>query len=126
MVGAWMAAAALVSLALPVVALAIWGRHKGVREALLPYVFVLAVQISVEIFFARIFFPNIVVLTGITFTLYRLGQLARARRAFAATGGPGAYGRAIVGSLLSLGVVFWSANLVFLVLVALPRALQLA
>lgn len=36
--GAWMVSGTLVSLALPVLALAIWGRREGVSRALLPYV----------------------------------------------------------------------------------------
>ena len=124
--GAWMAAAALVSLALPALTLVIWGRHAGVRRALLAYVFVLAVQIPVEMLFSGVFFPNIVVLTGMVFTGYRLRQLARARRSFASAEGPSRLGRGTVRCCLWLGLVFWSANLAFLVFVALPRAVQFA
>ncbi len=122
--GAWMVSVALVSLALPVLALAIWGRREGVSRALLPYMLVLVAQILVEMVFAKIFFQNIVILTGTTFTLYRLGQLVYARRAFSVTEGAGRYGRAVVGGILSLGLVFWSANLAFLLLVALPYAIR--
>jgi hypothetical protein len=62
-----------------------------------------------------------VVLTGIAFTGYRLRQLRRARRRFFQAQGPSALGRAAVRCCLSLGLVFWSANLAFLMYVALPR-----
>ena len=40
-----------------------------------------------------------------------------------AAGGPSALGRAAVRRCLSLGLVLWSANLAFLVFVALPRVI---
>jgi hypothetical protein len=120
--GAWMAAAALVSLVLPATTLAVWGRQTAVRSALLAYVVVLGVQIAVEVVFSGVFFPDIVILTGIVFTGYRLRQLYGARLRFALAEGPSAVGRAAVRLCLSLGLAFWSANLAFLLLVALPRA----
>ena len=119
--GAWMAAVALV---LPLVTLAVWGRRVAVRRALLAYVVVLVVQISVEMVFSGVFFPDIVVLTGIVFTGYRLRQLDAARRRFVPVEVPSALGRVAVRLSLSLGLAFWSANLAFLVLVALPRVVR--
>ncbi len=115
--GAWMAAVSLVSLALPAT-LAVWGREAAVRRALLAYVVVLVVQIPVEMTLSGVFFPDIVVLTGMVFTGYRLWQLRRARRRFVPAEVPFPRGRAAVRCSLSLGLAFWSANLVF---VALPR-----
>jgi hypothetical protein len=116
-----MAAVALVSLALPAATLAVWGREAAVRRALVAYLVVLVVQISVEMVYSGLFFPDIVVLTGIVFTGYRLMQLRGARRRFVLAEGPTPRGRTAVRCCLSLGLVFWSANLVFLVSVALPR-----
>ncbi len=118
--GTWMAA--LVSLVLPAAALAVWGREAAVRRALLAYVVVLVVQISVEMVLSGVFFPDLVVLTGIAFTGYRLLQLDGARWRFVLAEGPSPRGRAAVRCCLSLGLAFWSANLVFLLFVALPRA----
>ena len=116
-----MAAVALVSLVLPVATLAVWGREEAVRRALVAYVVVLAAQITVEMVYSSLFFPDIVVFTGISFTSYRLVQLRGARRRFVFTEGFSARGRAAVRCCLSLGLVFWSANLAFLVSFALPR-----
>jgi hypothetical protein len=116
--GAWMAAVVLVSLGLPLVTLAVWGRLAAVRRALL------VVQIAVEMVFSGVFFPDIVVLTGIVFTGYRLRQLDAARRRFVPVEVPSALGRVAVRLSLSLGLAFWSANLAFLVLVALPRVVR--
>ena len=123
--GAWMAAVALVSLVLPAITLLVWGRPAAVRRALLAYVVVLVVQIAVEMAFSGVFFPDIVVRTGIVFTGYRLRQLHAARRRFVPVEVPSALGRAAVRLSLSLGLVFWSANLAFLVFEALPRAVGL-
>ncbi len=69
--GAWMAAVALVSLGLPAITLAVWGWQVAVRRALLAYVVVLVVQISVEMIFSGVFFPDIVVLTGMAFKTWK-------------------------------------------------------
>ena len=81
-------------------------------------------QISVEMVFSGVFFPDIVVLTGIVFTGYRLRQLVEGRRRFVPGEVPSALGRAAVRLSLSLGLAFWSANLAFLVFVALPRVVR--
>ena len=122
--GAWMAAVALVALGLPAATLVVWGRRAAVRRALLAYVVVLGVQIAVEVVFSGVFFPDIVALTGIVFTGYRLRQLYAARRRFVPVEVSSALGRAAVRLSLSLGLVFWSANLAFLLFVALPRVVR--
>ena len=122
--GVWMGSVGAVALVLPALVLAVWGRHASVRLALLPYALVLGFQILVEMVFAGLFAPNMVVLVGLVFTGYRLRQLLAARGVFAGAEGPSGTGRKVVGGVLSLGLVFWSANLIFLVCVALPRAVQ--
>ena len=101
------------------------GVGAAVRRALLAYEVVLVVQISVEMVFSGVFSPDIVVLTGMVFTGYRLRQLYAARRRFVSVEVQSALGRAAVRLCLSLGLVFWSANLAFLVFVALPRVIRL-
>ena len=103
--GAWMAAVALVSLALPATTLLVWARRAAVRRALLAYEVVLVVQISVEMVFSGVFSPDIVVLTGMVFTGNRLRQLYAARRRFVSVEVPSALGRAAVRLCLSLGLV---------------------
>ncbi len=117
---------AAVSLVLPVAALAGFGRCGAVRRALLPYVLVLVVQILVEMSLSAAFVPNIVVLTGVVFTGYRIWRLFGARRDFAAAPPPSRSARVSVGAMLSLGLVLWAANLAFLLLVALPRVVAVS
>ena len=120
--GVWMGLLAVVSLVLPALALIAWGRHAAVRRALLPYALVLAAQILVEVTFSSVFVPNVVVLTGLVFTAYRLWQLWTTRRFFSGVEDPAGPGRSSVRALLSLGLVCWTANLLFLLSVALPLA----
>lgn len=121
--GMWMANVAVFALVLPILALVAWGRHESVRAALLPYVLVLGAQVGAEMTFVASFAPNVVVLTGIVFTLYRLLRLRVARREFAGTSRPVGIGRSVVGGLLTAGLVLWAANFAFLLGVALPRVL---
>ena len=123
--GAWMLAILCVSVLGPLAALAVWGRYREVRRVLLPYVLVLLAQISVEVALPGAVPPNVVVLTGIAFTGYRLLQLWSCRRFFRAAEGPGGLGNAVVGGLLSAGLAFWTANGLFLLLVALPGVVRL-
>ena len=122
---AWMLAVASVSVLGPLAALAVWGRYGEVRRVLLPYVLVLAFQIFAEILLPAVVSPNVVVLTGLTFTGYRILQLWVCRRYFLETGVPDRLGNAVVGGLLSVGLVFWTANGLFLMLVALPGVVGL-
>lgn len=125
LLGVWMVSIAVVSLALPAAALVGWGRYRSVRRALAPYVLVLVGQILLEISYAAVYFPSVVVFIGLTFTFYRLVQLRSARRVFARSDVPGGRGRLAVGGILSLGLVFWATNAIFLAFFALPRVVQL-
>lgn len=123
--GAYMGTATLLGLVLPGVALAVWGRGDGaVCRALVPYASVLLWQVLVEVVFARAFFPNIVIFVGLLYTAHRIWQLRRSRRSFAASRGAMKPGRRLVHGLLTVSLVFWSANLVFLLTVMLPRVLE--
>ncbi len=72
----------------------------------------------------RSFVPNIVVLTGLAFTSYRLWQLGYARKQFAAAREPTELARDAVRGLLSVGVSLWTGNLIFLLFIALPRVIE--
>ena len=123
--GLWMLAIVAVSLVGPLAALAIWGRHREVKRVLLPYVLVLAAQISIEVMLPGALPSNVVVLTGLAFTGYRLLQLRSCRRFFRDADEPGRAGRAVVVGLLMAGLAFWAANGLFLLLVALPLIVKL-
>ena len=70
----------LVSVVLPSLALLAWGRRdRNVHRVLAPYLLVLLTQVGVEAVLAQLLFPNIVVLTGLLYTSYRLRQLRHSR-----------------------------------------------
>jgi hypothetical protein len=119
----WMATAAILTLALPLLALVAWGRHASIRQALLPYTLVLVVQIATESAITRRLSPRAVVLTGLVYTSYRLWQLMRARAALAAAPAPVGFARRGVDFLLQAGLVFWSANLLVLLALMAGRTL---
>lgn len=110
-------------LVLPLAALLLWGRYESVRAALTPYILVLLVQVAVEGVFANIFFRDLVVFIGLAYTLYRVGQLRRARGAFASAAQPVGLARQSVSLLLMVSLVYWSFNAVLLATVMLPRGL---
>jgi hypothetical protein len=129
--GAWQAGAVLLGLVLPAAVIARWGRRGAggvaVRAALAPYALVLLWQVVLEATLARVFFPSIVVLTGVVYTAHRLRQLQRSRRVFAASPAEQAFparaGNA-VRALLVAGTVFWSLNLAFLLTTQLPQIID--
>ena len=111
---------------LPAAVVALWGRRDAaVRRALAPYAVVLLWQVLVEFAFARAFFPNIVIFVGLIYTAYRILQLRRAREAFSDTRGPAVLGRRAARVLVVAGLALWSANLVFLLAVMVPRVTEL-
>jgi len=120
----WMTTAAILTLALPLLALVAWGRHASIRQALLPYALVLVVQIATESALTRQLSPKAVVLTGLVYTSYRLWHLVRARAALAAAPAPSGLARRGVDFILLAGLVFWSANLLVLLAIMAGRTLM--
>lgn len=122
---AWQATGLLVAAVLPSLALLAWGRRfVDVRRALVPYVLVLLAQVAAEALLAQVFFPNLVVLTGVLFTSYRLRQLWRSRLLISASRYTDRHQQRALRVLLTAGLAFWAANLAFLLTVALPSILR--
>jgi hypothetical protein len=124
MLRAWMLLAVLLGLLLPGLALCLWHDDPHVRAALLPSVIVLLVQTQIERACAGRLPLDVSPLIGVVYTGYRLWQLWYATRLFAATPTPGGLMHAAILGLLAAGLVFWSANVVFLSVVGVPRAIR--
>jgi hypothetical protein len=120
----WMSTAALLTLALPLLAVAVWWRHASVRQVLLPYALVLLVQIATESALTRLLSAKAVVFTGFLYTGYRLWQLVRARAVLAAAPAPVGLARRAVDLILLAGLVFWGANLLVLSAIMMGRTLM--
>lgn len=93
------------------------------RTALAPCTLVLLVQVAVQGGFVGVFFRDLVIFTGLAYTLYRVGQLRKARDAFASEAQPAGLARQSVSLLLVTSLIYWSFNAVLLATVMLPRAL---
>lgn len=122
--GAWLCTLAGFTLILPLASAFVWRRHERVRRTMAPYALVLLVQIATEAALSRLFFPNIVAIVGLTYTPYRLRQLWRARRILEVSDTSMRSGRRLVRAQVSAGLVLWTANLVFLLVGALPRVVE--
>lgn len=121
--GVWMALAIITSVLLPLLALVLWREQPHVRTVLLPYLGLLLVQIPTEMLFAQWFFPNIVAITGLIYTSYRVYQLWYGQRALMQHADVPGRSQALRAILL-LGICFWTANGAFLVYVLITRVIH--
>lgn len=108
----WVQLSAVVSLLLPLTVLGIWRRSPSVRRTYVPYILLMVIHSISEFAFA-IFFGGINMLVGFTYTTYRVYQLWSAQRYMAQAAEPVGRGRLIVRGVLLLGLIFWSANFLF-------------
>lgn len=122
--GAWLGTLAVLTLVLPLASAFAWRRHEAIRHTMVPYALVLLIQIATEAVFSRLLFPNIVAVVGLTYTPYRLRQLARAREVLRVADASTETGRRVARLLASVGLALWAANLVFLLVGALPKVVR--
>lgn len=110
---------------LPIGAAVVWGRYRSVRQVLLPWIGVLAIQILSEYLFTATLFVGISFFIGTCYSSFRVWQLWYARRYFATTSRPAGVVRNLVDGLLAMGALLWGANLFFLFFARLPLLLGL-
>lgn len=115
--------AILVGLLLPGIAFLVWIRQKELREFLGFYLLVLIIQIVTEQVLSSVLFPSIVVVTGSIYTAFRVWQLWQGQQLMTTTAQPDTRIRTIIGSLLWLLLLFWSSNLIMLLVIAWPSIL---
>lgn len=119
----WVVLAILIGLLLPGIAFFVWIRQKELRLVLGSYLLVLIIQIVTEQILSSVLFPSIVVVIGSIYTAFRLWQLWQGQQLMTITAQPGTRSRTIMGSLLWLLLLFWSSNLIMLLVVAWPSIL---
>lgn len=110
----WMQLAGLLSIVFPLMILARWGSERQVRRALLPDVLVMLIQVGSESLLARLFFPNIRILTGLFYTLHRIWRLGARLRMLAGAQQEDSSGLALTRRLLRVARGFWMLNTLFL------------
>ncbi|MFB8788287.1 MAG: hypothetical protein U7123_05425 [Potamolinea sp.] len=119
----WLQVALVIGLLLPVIAFLVWIRHPNVRTVFGFYLLVLAVQIVSEQIFSHVFSSSILVIIGTIYTTFRVGQLWQSQQFLKVNAQSGNVRDRVSQSLLWLLLLFWSANLIFLLVVGWLRIL---
>ncbi len=114
----WLQLAGLMGVLLPLVGLIGGWRDRQLRAILAYYFLVILAQLVTEQVVTNLYFPSLVVLIGILYTLWRTGQLWQAyqqlqRRQHLPH-------RRLILTLIWILLAFWSANLLLLFGISLP------
>jgi hypothetical protein len=113
--------AVLLGIILPAIAFFVWFRKPQPRRILGFYLLVLVVQVITEMILSQALFPSIVVLIGTIYTAYRVWQLWQGQHWLTTSivqFHPRHQKTLLV--LLWLLLVFWSSNLIMLLIVGWP------
>lgn len=100
-----------------------WIRNPKVRTVLGFYLLVFAVQIVTEQIYSRIFSSSLLVIVGTIYTTFRVWQLWQGQHFLRANAQSRNVSFAVAEGLLWLMLLFWSANLIFLLVVGWLRIL---
>lgn len=119
----WIQVAIAIGLVLPGVAFLVWIRNPNLRTVLGFYLLVMGIQIVTEQICSRIFSASLLVIVGTIYTTFRVWQLWQGQHFLRANARSGNVSFAVAQGLLWLMLLFWSANLIFLVLVGWLRIL---
>lgn len=116
----WIWAAIVVGLLFPGIAFLVWLRHPEPRKILGFYLLVLLVQIITEQVLSGTLFPSLLVIIGTIYTIYRIWQLWQSQQVVNINTQLNRFSQRVIKSLLQLLLIFWSINLIVLLVVCLP------
>lgn len=120
----WLQLAIVIGLLLPGVAFLVWIRHPKLRTVFGFYLLVLAIQIVSEQIFSRVFSSSLLVITSTIYTIFRVWQLWQSQLFLRSIGAPsGKVGDRVAHGLLWILLLFWSVNLIFLLVIGWLRIL---
>lgn len=119
----WLQVAIAIGLLLPGVAFLVWIRHAGARTVFGFYLLVLGIQIITEQIFSRVFSSSLLVIVGTIYTTFRVWQLWQGQQFLRVNAQSGNVRFSVAQGLLWLMLLFWSANLIFLLVVGWLRIL---
>jgi hypothetical protein len=119
----WIQVAIVIGLLLPVIAFLVWIRHPNLRAVFGFYLLVLGIQIVTEQLCSRIFSASLLVIIGTIYTTFRVWQLWEGQQFLRANAQSRNVSFAVAQGLLWLMLLFWSANLIFLLAVGWLRIL---
>ncbi len=115
----WLSLAIAIGLILPGVGFLVWIQRPIARTIFGFYLLVLAIQILTELIFSRIFFPSLLVIIGSIYTAFRVWHLWQSQQFVRGNG------ERVMDGLLWLLLLFWSANLIFLLVLGWWKILQI-
>jgi hypothetical protein len=119
----WIQVAIVIGLLLPGVAFLVWIRHPNLRAVFGFYLLVMGIQIVTEQLCSRIFYASLLVIIGTIYTTFRFWQLWESQQFLRANAQSRNVSFAVAQGLLWLMLLFWSANLIFLLVVGWLRIL---
>ncbi|MEG4962530.1 MULTISPECIES: hypothetical protein [unclassified Microcoleus] len=119
----WLQVAIVIGLLLPGVAFLVWIRHPNLRTIFGFYLLVLAIQIVSEQIFSRVFSSSLLVIIGTIYTAFRVWQLWQSQQFLRMSDPSGKVGDRLAHGLLWILLLFWSANLIFLLVIGWLRIL---
>jgi hypothetical protein len=116
----WLSLAIAIGLIIPGVGFLMWRQRPTARTILGFYLLVLAIQILTELIFSRIFFTSLLVIIGSIYTAFRVWHLWQSQQFVR-----GNAGERVMDGLLWLLLLFWSANLIFLLVLGWLKILEI-
>ena len=119
----WIWAAIVVGLLFPSIAFLGWLRYPEPRKILGFYLLVLLVQIITEQVLTGTLFPSLLVIVGTIYTVYRIWQLWQSQQVVNINTQLSKFSQRVIKRLLQILLVFWSINLIVLLVVCLPSIL---
>lgn len=120
----WMMVAVGLGLVLPLIAWIYWWRKQKIRYLWGLYLAVLVVQILTEQLFRAVLVPSVVITIGTIYTAFRIWQLITLQRLFSPQSSLKVDQKRFQQILAWLLLLFWGANLIFLMTVAWPTILR--
>lgn len=119
----WIWAAIVVGLLFPGIAFLVWLRHPEPRKILGFYLLVLLVQIITEQVLSGTLSPSLLVIIGTIYTVYRIWQLWQSQQVVNINTQLNRFSQRVIKILLQLLLIFWSINLIVLLVVCFPSIL---
>ena len=114
----WLQLAIAIGVLLPGVAFLVWMRDPKLRTVFGFYLLVLGVQIASELIFSRVFFSSLLAIVGTLYTTFRIWQLWQGKYLLSLNYQSDRVRDRVARGLLWLLLLFWSANLIFVLPIA--------
>ncbi len=119
----WIQIAVTIGLLLPGIAFLVWISQPKLRTVFGFYLLVIAIQIVTEQIASRVFSSSLLVIVGTIYTTFRVWQIWQSQQFLKENTQGRNISFSVAKSLLWIMLLFWSANLIFLLVVGWLRIL---